>query len=169
MQIRLNDQKGMKKAALHTVGDVELSINTLSVAESREAYVKLQPFFRGFMMAEEMNGALGGIQMASLAGALSEEQLKFLMELFAKKSSYMKVERADSGREVEMPITLNQPGQMDALFGGEWDAVLEWLEVCIHLNFGKQIAKLYGALAAGGQKLDTSASDPAPKAKPTSL
>ncbi len=169
MQIRLNDQKGMKKAALHTVGDIELSIHTLSVAESREAYVRLQPFFRGFMMAEEMGGSVGGIQMASLAGALSEEQLKFLMELFAKKTSYLRVERADSGREVEIPVTLSQTGQMDVLFGGEWDAVLEWLEVCIHLNFGKQIAKLYGALAAGGTKPGISASDPAPKAKPTSL
>jgi hypothetical protein len=175
MKIQLNDKTGLSKGTAFQVGDLECEITVLSVVESRSAWVRLMPWIRGMMMAEGLEkdegSELGAVAMASIAGALNEDTITALIDLFAKKTSYEQVERADSGNQVVTKRVLAEKGVMDAVFAGNFESLIEWLDTCIQLNFGALISKLHGALVENASRKApvTSDSDPAPKAKPTLL
>lgn len=173
MKIQLNDKTGLSKGTAFKVGDLDCEVTVLSVMESRSAWVKLMPWIRGMMMAEgleqEEGASLGAVAMASIAGALNEETLNALVELFAKRTTYEQIETAQSGNQVVQKHFLSEKGVMDNVFAGNFEHLIEWLDLCIQLNFGALIAKLHGALAENASRKDpvTSDSDRAPKAKPT--
>lgn len=172
MKIVLNEGVGLNKGTSVMAGGRQLDVTVLNVLESRQAWVKLLPWIKGMMMAEELpeEGALGPVAMASVAGALSEETFNFLVELFAKRTSFEVVERANSGNDVTSKRFLSEKGVLDNIFAGCFEDLISWLDVCIQLNFGAQISKLYGALVANGSRMTTNTvpSDlSAPKAKPS--
>jgi hypothetical protein len=123
-----------------------LTITVLDVAGARKAWAAIQPLLVGIMTAAEV-GDLSGLAVASHMGRVSADCLDELTKLFAPKT------QTDEGK------SLAERGVMEAVFAGEFDSLITWLDACVSLNFGAQIAKTSAAL----QKQASSAAEP-PKA-----
>lgn len=146
MEITSNNGQGLQRGVHVSIAGKDLEITVLNVEEAREGWVKLQPWMNGIMMAEDLK-LDDKLVLAGIRGGLTDEALKHFMSVFGKRTSYVVTETAVSGTEVESKRFLSEKGQLDACFAGEWEAVMDWLEVCVQLNFGKQILKQHASLA----------------------
>lgn len=144
-----NGLSGILKGAEIPLGAMTVTVTVLPVEPARRAWVALQPWLMGIFAAGEMNkqgeGAeVGIVGMVGQLGNLTVASLDTLCEVFAKVSSYRELDSNGS----ERVRFFHEKGVMDAVFTGEFDLMLEWIEACVYLNFSKQIEKHVGALTA---------------------
>lgn len=161
-EIAFNGLDGLAKGIETTIGGRSFEITVLTVEESRTAWVKLQPWLVGIMTSEDLAKEgfnVGGVAMAGVTGGLSEETLKYFVDLFAARTSFTTT--GENGAVSKR--WLKEKGVIDNVFAGAFDEMLEWIDICILMNFGKQIAKQGAALEARAEKLRGTAAKAEPK------
>lgn len=121
------------------IGGKEFSIGVLPLQDARKVYSRCSRILALFSdTAQKDTGGLGAIMSASMAGALPDEDLAFLIQTFGPVSTV---------RVGEKTFNLGTgPAAQDIVFDGKFEDLLEWLDVCFKINFGGVIAKLQGAL-----------------------
>jgi len=136
MKIEENGMSGLLRGGEIVVSSgARLSITVLDVAAARKAWAAVQPLLVGIMTAAEV-GDLSGLAVASHMGRVSADCLDELSKLFAAKT------QTSEGK------SLAERGVMEAVFAGEFDSMIEWIDAAIALNFGRQIEKTSAALQA---------------------
>lgn len=167
-QLQDNGLSGLMRGVEIQIGDKLFSITVMNVENSRKAWVHLQRWIMGIELSTKMNEFLGEngrqertslVGMVGATGYLDDNALEQLSKAFATTSSF-KVRTSTPTGEREDVRFLKEPGALDAAFQGAFDEFLEWIDVCIMLNFQKQIEKHVAALEAN-KALE------AAKAKPT--
>jgi len=163
-----NGQPGLMRGLSIEIGGKPFDIQVLNVEASRKAWVPAQRWFLGAAAAAGLNQELetagaperaNAIDMVSHIGHMEERDMDALTKLFAERTSFTRVVDSTQGQRTDR-LFLKDAGAMDAAFGGDFGLFLEWLHVCVLLNFGSQIEKRVAVLEAKA-RLD------AAKAKPT--
>lgn len=111
------------------------TVRVCNVADGRAAYARLQRLLA--MMAEEELAKTDAVLLAGLGGLLTEEDLTFYCNVFEKYTT------VDMGDGRTLPLLKN----MDQVFSGEIENLLEWIKFCIEVNFSGVIVKMKAALA----------------------
>lgn len=159
-----NDLTGLERGFETEIGPNTYKVKALPVIKAREGWVKVQPMLRGFMISDELAAAheleIGSLAMAALVGGLTDDVLKWLADEFSQRTTVSST-NIDAAQPLQ-DVPLHMKGIMDAVFAGDFESFMTWLDVCITFNFGAQIAKTVGA----AKKLIDKAKAAAPKAEP---
>lgn len=121
------------------IADREFTIRTLSFAKAREVYAKLQGII--LLYVDENVSSFGVVMAAMMGGSLSDEDFDFIVNRFGESTS---VQTKDAEGN-DKTLFLKDPTARDAVFGGSFECVFEWLEECIMMNFQGVVKKLEAA------------------------
>jgi len=127
----------------------KFTIRTLKYGKAREVYSKLQNILLAYV--DDEAASFGAVMGAMMGGAISDADFDFIVERFGEETTV--VSYVD-GKEHVIP-RLNKEARED-VFAGEFQAVFDWLEACIQLNFAGVVKKLEAvkpAVAEAKEKL----------------
>ena len=128
-----------KSLEKHTrlVDGVEFTISTLSLAEARKIFFKIQGVLQ---MHDEKADTLGmdPSLLAALTLNLKEEDLQACIDAFAPCTQV---------QEDDLIFFLKDKLAMDRVFGGRLDLMFAWVSACISVNFEGVIVKMRAAAA----------------------
>ncbi len=124
----------------------EFTIGLLPLGEARKVYSRVGKLFMLYgENLEQDTGGLSPLLFAGMAEQVSDADLEFLTQVFSAVTTV----KVDSKTLVFAGST--GAAARDAVFAGQLDVMLEWLDACIRANFGGVISKMQGALQ---KKLD---------------
>lgn len=131
----------------------------LPVAKARKAFSLLGRSINLFGVAEvaEVEGVddapadIGALTLAVSMGMLADSELEELIKIFAEAQSKVTF-TGDDGTERVLHFHAVKTGQanLDQVFAGKFDLLLQWLEWQVKANFSTVIEKL---VAAGRKRL----------------
>jgi hypothetical protein len=140
-----------------TIDGVDFTISTLSLAESRKIFYKIQ----GLLQLHNLDVEAAGYDpcmLAALTSALKEEDLQACIDAFAPLTSV---------QEDELVFYLKDKVALDRTFAGRMDLMFEWISACIEVNFKGVIEKMRAAAkrdqeakAAAREKAQSPSSSP---------
>lgn len=136
------------------------TIRALGFEASRKGYAIISKAL-GALADQDTSELNACILMASISGHLSNDDLKFLCDLFAPETSVDFNDPNPEKNQTSRVLKLSTKGAMDECFGGALEYMFDWLEKCVNLSYGPTIEKTRGAIEA------VAARKSAPKAEPT--
>lgn len=118
------------------IGGVDYQIGLLSFEDARPTYVKLQRLLSA--NDDDLTTFGNGLFMfATYAGVLTDDDLKWYIEMFGKTTQVQYNEK--------QRLFLKDKLSRDLLFMGRMDDMFLWLDACVEANFKVAAEKLRAA------------------------
>lgn len=144
-----------------TINGNEYSVRVLPLRDARLVYARIQRILSVFGEDAITESDMSPFMLAGMSGAITAEDLEFYTDKFGPLTNVT----LEDGRVITLTVTKGPKGErletnLEEVFAGQMDVMLEWLDFCVQVNFKSIIEKLAAALKRRKSDLDAAKAQP---------